>query len=1293
MSISCDLHNSREKAQEEAKSAVTKFTQTEGRVLFDNNKNIQNLMFEWFSSWAAKSFTNIGNMVNGRDEILNAVKRVKQWLSDAELMSFIKTLGTKPQDIETVKKILQDSYRYTTAQQYATWLSLTQRAKLQFKRLFNPSRKKEIDEMLLAHTKAIYFDEILIGEQNLRNKLLEIKRRISEVEKTSLTDEIPVADISKVQEKIDNLLKDENLLDHLFKNSKTIWFALKENQTMSVIRSLLDQKWVDVVQTKSFLWLDEKQLDAFKNLFWVNDAKWSTINETLKKAHSLTSTLQRFARASTFIWSFFSVTSQFIQTKMQLRDLNRLWFMWMNDELVDSLQKIWWLQEWIVFDGVASVTKEWNDIIKMFSDYNSYQSDVFKNWWGWERANTSAKKTIYAAVQWRSWNMGDFIDNYVNPMYQVSARNMAMKYNNMDARSLQDIIERMLKWDEVARQDYLKVSADQDTFLETITGFWNIRWMSIEKTWMKWFLNFFYWYQSSFGNSMLRNWLTNAANLATSAVRNWNKVWDNWLFIQKINNVWSFIWEVLSNPTLLYPVYQLLHSAKMATYLSKLEKDSEIENSSALWRALDFVQKMAIFYNAFAWIFSSPLWRTIFNWLRWVEVWEWYPALMRQIGQETFREAGVFTKLTNAFGKIKNADDDDSIFETAFEAVQSLFWASAVYTMRWYIMDDEEFASNFYKKNFIQNVIWLSNNVDSIKLKGDLSIARTNQDINWWLSNIIFDASVIWKLKRAWWLAFWDSIDPKIFNELDSKVLKNEILAWAVEWKEWRLNDMWTFARNKWEEWKFKDMVIKNMFSPDGKDILSKLTNIPAEKRFDDIWLLRAVYIDNYWGKANFEDFLDQLWNSYTIDEKKLWMLSAAYWKKLWEKYNIWTDEINYSYLWLIAMWEHILERATVAKWDLLIAPVDWKLLTNSGRVDYKIGDTIKRSDVFDTKKELKANAVLINNWDGTMSAFADTSKETEITAKQKDDMRFALGMKLFKYVPHANSNIASRFLVDYDRDILWKDWVELQKFQEWKIQQLIEIQTDLARGKWISNAQITNLMDVGRIRDKWITPTTAPQDKFERQQRVALAKLSVWEWISEMLPKLALEKEEITAIKVKMFMENRDVLITVVEDPVLYEKYKDVVKTALGNIYETSKEVNDIVDDYALDIQNWWESTWWGWKWKKWPKLSLDDIKPFKDFASKNFKLLQTAYNETKAPQRKATAPEWRGFFQWVVKSDPAYSVNPYWDMKTSTQTPIPTLKRASTRNKGGISRFSSIWKRTPKRKLSRTSSLTNSW
>jgi hypothetical protein len=46
MSISCDLHNSREKAQEEAKSAVTKFTQTEGRVLFDNNKNIQNLMFE-----------------------------------------------------------------------------------------------------------------------------------------------------------------------------------------------------------------------------------------------------------------------------------------------------------------------------------------------------------------------------------------------------------------------------------------------------------------------------------------------------------------------------------------------------------------------------------------------------------------------------------------------------------------------------------------------------------------------------------------------------------------------------------------------------------------------------------------------------------------------------------------------------------------------------------------------------------------------------------------------------------------------------------------------------------------------------------------------------------------------------------------------------------------------------------------------------------------------------------------------------------------------------------------------
>jgi hypothetical protein len=41
--------------------------------------------------------------------------------------------------------------------------------------------------------------------------------------------------------------------------------------------------------------------------------------------------------------------------------------------------------------------------------------------------------------------MGDFIDNYVNPMYQVSARNMAMKYNNMDARSLQDIIERMLK--------------------------------------------------------------------------------------------------------------------------------------------------------------------------------------------------------------------------------------------------------------------------------------------------------------------------------------------------------------------------------------------------------------------------------------------------------------------------------------------------------------------------------------------------------------------------------------------------------------------------------------------------------------------------------------------------------------------------------------------------------------------------------------------------------------------------------------------------------------------------------
>jgi hypothetical protein len=51
--------------------------------------------------------------------------------------------------------------------------------------------------------------------------------------------------------------------------------------------------------------------------------------------------------------------------------------------------------------------------------------------------------------------------------------------------------------------------------------------------------------------------------------------------------------------------------------------------------------------------------------------------------------------------------------------------------------------------------------------------------------------------------------------------------------------------------------------------------------------------------------------------------------------------------------------------------------------------------------------------------------------------------------------------------------------------------------------------------------------------------------------------------------MENKDVIIAVTEDPAKYEKYKDIVKTALGNIFETSKEVNDMVDNYVADVQN----------------------------------------------------------------------------------------------------------------------------
>lgn len=1281
MLTGCDIHKSRRQTQDEVKSAMTKKTQTDGRVLFSDNKNVQNILFEWFSSGSSKSLSNISKLWEWRRDIFETAKKVKNWLTDSELMDVIKSLWTKPEDINAMKKVLQEAYRYTTAKDYSNWLSLSTRVFKKFQRIFNLWNKKEIDDMLLAHSKAVYFDEIFIWEQNLRNKLLEIKKRINEVEKDSSIDEIQFRDnISAVNDAIDKKLADDNLLEHLFKNSWTLSVALTENQTMSILKSLLWQKWVDLIQTKAFLWLSDTQLTAFKNLFWVADTSWGTVNDLLKQSYNLTRWIQKFARMSTFIGSFFSTASQLVQTKSQLRNLDRLWYLWINDELIDELYSIWWLQESVVFDGAINLKEEWEVITKLIWDYNSFSADIFKNWGNLERAFSSANKTLYSAIKGKSGNMGDFIDNFVNPIYQTSARNMALKQNNMDARSLIDIIKRMKAGDDAARIDYLKIYSDMDTFLETLTGFWNIRWMSNDKTWMMWMFNFIFWYQSAFGNSMLRNWLINASNLATAAAKNWYRV-D------------KFIWEVLDNPALLYPVYQLLHSAKMAAFLTKLEDDSERENSSALGKALDLVQKMSIFYNAFAWIFSSGYWRIMFNWLRGTEMWEWYTAFVRQVGQETFREFWVISKALNAIGKIKNSDDAikrwESMQDIIWEAIDAIFFTSAAFTMRWYVLDDDEFSSNFYKKNFLQNVIWLTNNVDNIRLKSDLSIARVNADIN--SSSLWFDASAGWKIMRAWKVMQWESLDPKVFSQTDSIILKNKILSWMVEWKQWREKDMRNAAKSRWQDWEFKKMIIDYMFAPEGKDILWQITNIPIEKRFDDIGLLRAAYIDNYGKEADLDSFLSNLWNSFDTNDNKLWMLAAAYGKKLWEKYNVGEDKIQYSYLWLLAMAEHTIKRIE-AKWDLLIAPVDWKVQTNKWRVDYKMWDTIKKSELFDTKKELKANSILVDNGDGTMVPFADTSKETAITTKQKEDMKFALGMKLFKYMPYANSNLSAKFLVEYDKTILWKDGSQLERFQEWKIQQLIEVTTDLQRGKWISNAQISNLLDVGRIRDKTIWDAEW-RDKFERQEKVALAKLSVADWIAEILPKLALDKEEITALKVKMFMENKDVIIAVTEDPVKYEKYKDIVKTALGNIFETSKEVNDMVDNYVADVQNWWTTdTWWG-KWKKWPKLSLDDIKPFKDFASKNFKLLQTAYNETKSTQRKATAPQWRGFFQWIVKSDPAYSINPYWDLKTSTQTPIPTLKRASTRNKGSISRFSSIWKRTPKRKLPRTSSLTNSW
>jgi hypothetical protein len=78
---------------------------------------------------------------------------------------------------------------------------------------------------------------------------------------------------------------------------------------------------------------------------------------------------------------------------------------------------------------------------------------------------------LYSAIKGKSGNMGDFIDNFVNPIYQTSARNMALKQNNMDARSLIDIIKRMKAGDDAARIDYLKIYSDMDTFLETLTGF------------------------------------------------------------------------------------------------------------------------------------------------------------------------------------------------------------------------------------------------------------------------------------------------------------------------------------------------------------------------------------------------------------------------------------------------------------------------------------------------------------------------------------------------------------------------------------------------------------------------------------------------------------------------------------------------------------------------------------------------------------------------------------------------------------------------------------------------------
>jgi hypothetical protein len=46
MLTGCDIHKSRRQTQDEVKSAMTKKTQTDGRVLFSDNKNVQNILFE-----------------------------------------------------------------------------------------------------------------------------------------------------------------------------------------------------------------------------------------------------------------------------------------------------------------------------------------------------------------------------------------------------------------------------------------------------------------------------------------------------------------------------------------------------------------------------------------------------------------------------------------------------------------------------------------------------------------------------------------------------------------------------------------------------------------------------------------------------------------------------------------------------------------------------------------------------------------------------------------------------------------------------------------------------------------------------------------------------------------------------------------------------------------------------------------------------------------------------------------------------------------------------------------------